>query len=101
MTVTEIKDFIEQEVSFREEEMKYHETKVDIKDHINCLDQIKSMLDELDDRPKAKWEEVKFDIDIASRYECSNCHCLSHSKSRFCADCGARMNDEVDNGSAN
>ena len=52
MTVVEIKDYIEQEISFREEEMEHYETKVDIKDHINCLDQIKSMLNEIEEIPQ-------------------------------------------------
>ncbi len=52
MTVAEIKEYIIQEISFREEELEHHEIKIDTKDHINSLDHILSMLDELEEN---KW----------------------------------------------
>ena len=54
MTVAEIKDYIEQEISFREEELKNHEIYVDIKDHINFIDQVKDMLDQLDEQTMSR-----------------------------------------------
>ena len=68
------------------------------------LGKICSMLDELEDKPKAKWIKTSlsyYDDDYG--YECSNCKeidCTDYDFEEmaynYCPNCGARMNDEVD-----
>ena len=66
------------------------------------LKEIKSMLDELEERPKAKWI-----IDEYGDYHCEKCNAIIEKDEwerhnyNYCYHCGARMNDEVDNGSSN
>ena len=70
---------------------------------LSVLHNIKSMLDELD-TPKAKWVKTSlsyYDDDYG--YECSNCkeiYCTDYDfeemQYNYCPNCGARMDDEVD-----
>ena len=71
MTVAEIKEFIIQEISFREEELEHHEIKINTKEHIIYLDYILSMLDELEPNNinqaikiiDTEKDKLKFDVD--------------------------------------
>lgn len=63
---------------------------------INDILSISAMLDELDDRPKAKWE-----IDGHHRRckKCGEYFCIDDREGdeiphNFCGNCGARMEDE-------
>ena len=45
---------------------------------------------------RGEWTEP-YKNDIWGYYVCSICKCASVSKSRYCPDCGARMEGEVQN----
>lgn len=62
----------------------------------HALYEIKSMLDELEDRPKAKWVATERHL-----YMCTNCESefIETSEHNYCPMCGARMNDELNENS--
>lgn len=61
------------------------------------LEEVKSMLDELEDRPKGKWLETGLWEDgIGDIMKCSICGHINHldNNMRFCSSCGAKMEEE-------
>lgn len=47
MSVRKIQEYIDERIAEAEQELKNHEIHIDIKNHINILDIIKTMLDEV------------------------------------------------------
>ena len=62
----------------------------------NDIEHLVSMLDELEERPKAHWEKTDLSDELYADIErCTNCSYETLEKGNFCANCGARMNDEL------
>ena len=102
MTVAEIKEYIDFKIKYYSEQEPYKITSNEIVRQE--FEEIKSMLDELEDRPKAKWVKTQvgyYDDDYG--YECSNCkedyyteYDFEEMPYKFCPNCGARMDEEVE-----
>lgn len=48
MSVAEIKEYIDEQEKYARQQIENHEIKMDLKDHINILDNVSSMLDGLE-----------------------------------------------------
>lgn len=104
MTVAEIKEYIDNAIETAFAQKIAIDTAEILK---KALIDTKYMLDELE--PKAKWVKTPlsyYDEDYG--YECSNCkeiYCTEYDFEEmaynYCPNCGARINDEVDNESSN
>ena len=120
MAVSDIKEYVDSKIEILNNTIKSHEEEKSsrtkrtnktisialemVKDFKYELKNIRSMLDELEDRPKAKWIKTSlsyYDDDYG--YECSNCkeiYCTDYDfeemQYNYCPNCGARMDDEVD-----
>ena len=92
MTVSEIKEYIDKHT-------KGIYVKYETVDFVRLYDamlKVRSMLDELE--PKAKWKHDNSKWKY--RFICSKCgHKIFEEQQPYCSNCGARMNDEVDDGS--
>ena len=80
MTVAEIKEFIDEQLN--------DENKISILGYRKAFREIKSMLDELE--PKAKWTN-----NMNGTFTCSKCG-AKRPNDNYCGNCGARMNDELE-----
>ena len=88
MTVAEIQEYIAESIKDASE---FSTPKHRV---IRYLRKIYSMLDELDDRPKAKWKHD--DSQWKNRFICSKCgHKIFEEQQPYCSNCGARMNNEL------
>lgn len=102
MTVTEIKEYIKQRQKYYKSNNFYKIT--DVHSVILDFEQIGIMLDELEERPKAKWIKTPlsyYDDDYG--YECSNCkeiYCTEYDFEEmaynYCPNCGARIDNELE-----
>lgn len=92
MTVADIKEKI-CNTMVRFEDLANRNKKVSANEVNLLLGKICSMLDELE--PKAKWTN-----NMNGTFTCSRCG-AKRPNDNYCGNCGARMNDEVGNGSAN
>ena len=90
MTVAEIKKYIDKWLEWwnrQEERPKKRLYAVAIKE----LNEIKDMLDELDDRPKAKWTN-----NMNGTFTCSRCG-AKRPNDNYCGNCGAIMREPKEN----
>lgn len=95
MEIVEIKEFIEQEISFREEELEHHEIKIDTKDHINSLDHILYMLDELEDKADNTTEWIKLTTHGMIRFQCKKCDSIFSLPWEHCPKCGREVTNNI------
>lgn len=58
------------------------------------LREVLSMLDELEEKPKANTSQWTQHYEMCG-YVCDNCGHISENKDDVCSNCGARMNDEL------
>ena len=91
MTVAEIKKFVKSEKTRLYNQVEDSTDLMDdLDDYDELLKDILSMLDELE--PKAKWVVSE----KPNHFECSNCGNKRVIKTKYCSNCGARMNDELE-----
>lgn len=89
MTVAEIKKYIDTLTKYYTEDFgKYVRERP--QNIIVYLQDIKSMLDELEERPKAEWVN-----NMNGTFTCSKCG-AKRPNDNYCGNCGARMNDELE-----
>lgn len=79
MTVAEIKEYIAERIAEAEQELKNHEIHIDIKNHINILDIVSSMLDELEQPIEIDTEKYFEQIDKLIDKEMAQ-HLVDHMK---------------------
>ena len=84
MTVVEIKEKINKAIENSAGERKT----TAVRYLLSVLHNIKSMLDELDDRPNAKWTN-----NMNGTFTCSECG-AKRPNDNYCGNCGARMEVE-------
>lgn len=92
MTVVEIKEKINKAIENSAGERKT----TAVRYLLSVLHNIKSMLDELEERPKAHWKQTMLSDELYADIEkCTNCGYESLEKGNFCANCGAIMESET------
>lgn len=95
MTVVEIKEKINKAIENSAGERKT----TAVRYLLSVLHNIKSMLDELDNKPKAKWEETNCSTEyFGTLSRCSKCgyETFPQDDTNYCGGCGARMEDEYE-----
>ena len=90
MTVVEIKEKINTAIENSAGERKT----TAVRYLLSVLHNIKSMLDELEERPKAHWEDDFEGKDNVFTNRCSHCYQTNNWRSDYCPNCGAEMEVE-------
>lgn len=95
MTVTDVKEYIEFELYVTR---RYNQDGVPVIVYQDNMQHILSMLNELEDRPKANWIKQDYSTgysEYGTASICSKCGSEVISKTNYCSNCGAKMNDEL------